>query len=322
MAAPPITIGIPTYCGADRGEGDILGMCLKAIRVRSCTDIPYHIVVVDDSGDGARQARSRAVAEMFGARWTAHTENRGVAAGWNTLVRASYTPYIALLNDDFYVSRGWIDALLYFLRENPRAGSAGLAAFFTVLEDVPQLLGSPDAVVTPRDYFTKQPAPEEAAKRLGHEQPGRCMAPPGCGFGFRREMYDAVGGFDESLGKGFYEETMFGTSCAALGFSSYTLQHPNCYTIMSATFSRCTEFHGRDLFTGPRHKYVEKWSAKLPELAAELAVDLAKGGGGTYPIHRTLMGRIPFQMVKWLDVNGVARHELITGEEGFYEGSK
>jgi GT2 family glycosyltransferase len=301
MTAPVVSIGIPTYCGAELGENDLLGMCLRAIRLRTCTEIPYEIVVVDDSGKLDHQNKSEALARQFGARWLAHRENRGVAAGWNTLVRSASTPFNVLLNDDFYVSRGWLDALVYFLRENPKAGSGGLHAYFCLLADVPRLLTSADATIIPREYFTKREAPEYLTEHHGREQPGRVMAPPGCGFGMSREKYDLIGGFDESLGKAFYEESDAGTSLASKGFPTYALQWPACYTIMSATFGRSPELTaGGDVFAGPRAKYIAKWN------------------GHTEVTHPRYMDKIPFQKVRWLDPNG-PREELITGEHGFHE---
>lgn len=294
-----ISIGIPTYSGATNGEQDILGLCLRAICVRTCSEIPYEIVVVDDSGDLEHQKKSRTLCEKFGARWLTHESNRGVAAGWNTLTREARFEHVALLNDDFYVSRGWLDALVYAIKENPHAGSFGLHAFYCSVADVSGLLESPDATTVPRHHWTKHPMPEEALAHNGREHPGRCMAPPGCGFGFSKHMYKTAGGFDESLGKYFYEESDFGTSLASHGFPTYALQWPHCYTIMSATFGRHPEItRGRDIFAGPRARYTEKWQ------------------GHTEVAHARFMSKIPFQRIKWLDPDG-PREEIIRDEWGF-----
>ena len=241
---------------------------------------------------------------------------------------ATLTPaqFVALLNDDFFVSRGWLDALVYALRENPGAGSFGLFAFFCNEGDAPWLLDGPDASITPVDFYTKAAAPDEEAKHTGREQPGRCMAPPGCGFGFRKGVWERVaqahgreGGFDESLGKAFHEESMFGADCATLGMPAYALQWPHCYTIMSATFRRRPDWTRGvgDLIAGPRRRFVEKWATRLPHVADEMRVALARGERETYPVHRELMFKIPFQRVRWLDPDG-PRAELVTGEEGYH----
>ena len=295
-----ISVGIPTYCGAAHVESDILWMCLDAIRVRTCSTIAFDVIVVDDSGKPEHRAKSRVVAERFGARWLAHEENRGVSAGWNTLTRATDTPYMALLNDDFFVSRGWLDALVYFLDENPHAGSVGLYAFFCRLNDVSQLHQNADTTITPCHHASKELKPEYAVEHHGRETPGLCMAAPGCGFAFTREKYNLVGGFDESLGKAFYEEFDFGTSLASKGFPSYALQWPHCYTPMSATFGRSPELLGTgDVFAAPRAKYIAKW------------------GGHTEVTHPQFMSKIPFRSTKWLDPDG-KREQVIVDEHGYH----
>jgi GT2 family glycosyltransferase len=296
----PVLVGIPTYSGA----ADLLPACLDAIRQRSGTSVPYDLVVVDDSGRPEHGAMTASVAAQFGARCIVHSTNKGVAAAWNSLVRSGDAPSIALLNDDFFVSPGWLEALAYALDENPQAGSFGLFAYFIVMDDVWRLLAAPDATVMPRDPFTKAPAPTEA--HHGKEQPGRVMAPTGCGFGFRRAMYDTVGGFDESLGKAFYEEADFGSSCARLGFPSYCLQWPMCWHLWSATMARSPEVMARRPMEAARARYIEKWGRHYD------------GPTGT---HAEFMGRIPFQRIKWLDRDG-PRDELITAEDGFFEAAE
>jgi GT2 family glycosyltransferase len=292
-----IIVGIPCYSGAS----DLLLACLQAVRDRSGNNIEYDLVVVDDSGNVEHQRKSKEVCDKFNARWLCNDVNKGVAASWNVLSRSSDAPYIALLNDDLIVAQGWLDALYYALHNNPQAGSFGLFAYFITMEDLPTLLSSPTATVMPRDPFSKQPAPEELQKHHGRENLGRVMCPTGCGFGFRRDVYEKTIGFDETLGKCFHEETDFGTQCAALGYPSYCLQWPMNYHIWSATFGRSPELMVNRPMDYSRNRYVEKWGA-LPQA-----------------MHVPLMSKIPFQQLKWLDGDGVFRDEIITAEEGFYE---
>lgn len=294
-----ITVGVPTYCGAEHGDRDLLWMCLAAVRSRTAPHEPaYDLVVVDDSGKPGHQAKSRTVAEHFGARWLCHDINRGVAAAWNTLVRSTDTPYVVLLNDDFFVSPRWLEALTFFLDHNPDTSTVGLYFFLCNPDDVHRLLTSPDQTITP--YRSH---PRLADEHSGQEHPGRCMAAPGCAFAFMREKYNLVGGFDESLGKGTYEESDFGTSLASHGFPAYALQWPVCYTIMSATFVRAPEVCAEIARSPPREKYIKKWGAHTEET------------------HARYMDKIPFQTIRWLDPTG-QREGLVVSEHGFYPETK
>lgn len=233
---PEITVGIPSYCGAD----DLLPWSLQAIRDRTGDGVSYDLVVVDDSGKDAHRVKSRRVAAELGARWLCHPQNLGITAGWNTLVRASNTPMVVLLNDDIIVTQGWLEALTYFLRNNSDAGCVGLGFFFITPEDVPRLLSSPTAMVTPRHHQTKIHLSEDEYANRGTEQPGCVMCPPGCAFGFTREKYDLVGGFDPRT-RSWYNESWFGTDLAKAGHPSYVVPHPVLWHIWSETFRRSSE---------------------------------------------------------------------------------
>ena len=295
MSMKKVLVGVPTYSGAST----LLPWCLQAIRQRTPDETPFDLFVVDDSGKPDHARRAAETCARFDTNLIVHSGNRGVAAGWNTLARAGAHEYVILLNDDFIVSPGWVDTMVYFLEQNPSAGSAGYFAFFITQDDVPQLLTGPDARVTPRDPFTKVPKPAEFTQRDGSDMPGRCMAPPGCGFGFRRSMFDAVGGFDERY-KSFYEEADWGTSCAKLGYPAYALQWPFCYHIWSATFGQSPELKASARMASSRAAYIQKW------------------GTHTEEAHAKFMSAIPFHHTKWLDANG-PQEAVITAEHGFYK---
>lgn len=246
-----ILIGIPCYNGADT----LLPACLESIRTRSGAAVDYDLVVVDDSGRDEHRRKSRAVAERFGARWLSHDRNRGIPAGWNTIARSSNASMIALLNDDIIVSKGWLDALVYFLQNNAHAGSVGLHFNFIVPDDVRGLLADPDAAIPTRDPFTKEP------QESSHDPSGTiglCMCPPGCCFGFTRERYDEVGGFDEGYFC-FYEESDFGTALAARGYPTYLMPWPTLGHIWSATFSAAPELKATSIMDASRERYKKKW---------------------------------------------------------------
>lgn len=290
-----VLVGVPTYSGADT----LLPWCLQAVRQRTPDQTAFDLFVVDDSGKPDHVRRATETCRRFGAHLLVHPHNRGVAAAWNTLARAGSHEQVILLNDDFIVSPGWVDTMSYFLEQNPSAGSAGYHAFFITREDVPHLLSGPDARVTPRDPFTKAPKPEEFTQRDGTSAPGRCMAPPGCGFGFRRSVFDAVGGFDERY-KSFYEEADWGTACAKLGYPAYTLQWPFCYHIWSATFGQSPELKASTRMHHSRAAYIQKW------------------GTHTEETHVKFMSAIPFHHTKWLGSRG-PQEAVITAEHGFHQ---
>lgn len=290
---PRVLIGVPCYNGAE----DLLPWTLEAIRQRTAGAVPYDLVVVDDSGKEDHRRRSSVVAERFGAFWIAHPDNRGITAAWNTVVRSSSAREIVLLNDDIIVSPGWLDALTFFLWENPHAGAVGMSFYFITRSDVPQLLSSPTAKAVPRHYATKEPlAVADVPSEDG--TPGRVMCAPGCAFGFTREKYDLVGGFDPSM-RQWYNESDFGSALAAKGHASYVLSWPFLWHIWGATFERSPELFRGHSMDMDRRNYIAKW-----------------GGDFNYTDPK-LMSALPFRKVRWLTPTG-PREAVIESKYGFH----
>lgn len=296
-----VTIGIPVY-----NRGIYLKDLLRNLRQRTPTDIDYEIVVVDDSGRDAHRAAVQATCWREGARFIAHEKNRGVAAGWNTISRAvPGSEFVVILNDDVFVANDWLRYMVYALRENPRVGSFGMNCRFIARDDAAEILKGPDARVVPlnvrwrgaelirNERFASMPPEEDGA-------PGRVMCPTGCFFGFRRPVYDLVGGFDERY-FAFYEETDFGVACAHQGLPSFVLSVPDhSYHIWSASFGSAPEIDAGGIMARSRASFIEKWSAILGVRFTDAP-----------EIHPLLMDKIPKFPVKWLGLGGVEREEVL-----------
>lgn len=269
-------VGVPTYNGAN----DLLPWCLKAIR--DITGGSYDLLVVDDSGRDEHRSKSRNVANDYGARWFCHDRNRGIAAGWNTLVRGGDSPLIVLLNDDIIVRKGWLEAALYALRLNPHAGAVSLHFNFITREDAQNLVNDPNGTPPARDPFTKERKNEDHDSR---GEPGKVMCASGCAFGFSREKFDMVGGFDEGY-MSMYEESDFCTTLSSRGFPSYCLPWPTLGHIWSATFQSAPELDGGGRLARSRQRYIEKW-------------------GGDFDVtNPRYMPGCPPRLTKWLGPDG------------------
>lgn len=284
-----LSVGIPTYNGAHRVDA-----LLRNIRQRTPKDLDYEIIVCDDSGKEEHRNRVQEITLKYGARFIFNEKNSGVASSWNRLTRFSIRECMVLLNDDVLLAQDALGFLSYAVMANPKIGSFGLNFRFITAGDVGAILAAPEGKIIPlnvryvngvliRDErFTAMPAEEDNV-------PGRVMCPPGCGFGFRRETYEAVGGFDQRY-FAFYEETDFGVSCAKMGLPACTLSIPgDSYHIWSATFGSAPEIPSGKIMAESRRKFVEKWSKIL---------------GVTFndapEIHNLLMDKIPPIEVRWL----------------------
>lgn len=297
---PQVTIGIPVY-----NRGASLPDLLRNIRQRTSISTSHEIVVVDDSGKDYHQKVVREACSRYDAKLIIHQKNRGVAAGWNSISKASSSEYVVILNDDVFVADDWLSYMAYALRENPRVGSFGMNCRFISKTDAPEILKSADAKVIPLNVHWRNGnlIRDERYKSMPEEEdgpPGRVMCPTGCFFGFRREVYDLVGGFDERY-FAFYEETDFGVACAWKGYPSFVLGVPDHnYHMWSASFASAPEISAGTVMNRSRDSFVQKWS-KLLGVKFSDAPEL----------HRLLMDKIEPMPVKWLGKGKVERVELL-----------
>ncbi len=298
---PQVTIGIPVY-----NRGASLVDLLRNLRQRTTVDVNYEIVVVDDSGKDYHQKVVREACARYDARFVAHAKNRGVAAGWNTIVNSSRSAeHVVILNDDVFVAKDWLSYMVYALRENPKVGSFGMNCRFIAKTDAVEILKGPDAKVLPLNVHWRggNLIRDERYKTMPKEEdgsPGRVMCPTGCFFGFRREIYDLVGGFDERY-FAFYEETDFGVACAQKGYPSFVLGVPDHnYHMWSASFASAPEISAGTVMARSRESFVRKWTELLGVQFSD-APD----------IHKLLMDKIPPIEVKWLGLGKVERSQVL-----------
>ena len=296
-----VTIGIPVY-----NRGAQLWQLLENLRQRTPDNIDHDIVVVDDSGRSAHRDVVMKACAKYAADFVPHEKNRGVAAGWNTIVREGRgSEFVVILNDDVLVANDWLSYMTYALANNPKVGSFGMNCRFIAKEDAAEIVKGPDAKVIPlnvhwrgselirNERFKAMPQDEDGA-------PGRVMCPTGCFFGFRREIYDLVGGFDERY-FAFYEETDFGVACAYRGYPSFSLGVPDHnYHMWSASFGSAPEIDAGSIMSRSRAAFVKKWTEILGLPFSDAP-----------EIHHLLMDKIPPIQVKWLGLGKIERSEAL-----------
>lgn len=298
--SPGLSVGIPTYNGAHRVE-----MLLKNIRQRMPKDLNYELIVCDDSGKPEHQAKVHEICKTYGACFIANERNSGVAASWNRLTRFSIRECMVILNDDVLLADDALGYLYYAVMANPKIGSFGLNFRFITAGDEAAIMASPTGKIIPLNvrYEGKELIRHERFATMPPEedgQPGRVMCPTGPGFGFRRAMYEAAGGFDPRY-FAFYEETDFGVSCAKLGFPSCTLAYPtDNYHVWSATFGSAPEIPASKIMMESKRKFVEKWS-KILGVSFNDAPE----------IHNLIMDKIPPIEVQWLGLGKKERSATV-----------
>lgn len=256
-----VTVGIPTLNGPDR-----LDRCLRSIA--QYTDFSLFdsvkVLVCDNASREENRKlnkdcihRAEQLREHAGLEMLMPDVNRGVAAAWNMLVRHQSADVIVLTNDDIEVVQDWLNVLVFSVVNNPKAGMVGLDSYPGVVK---QDLMAADRIPLRNSY-------REAQLLDGG---GNLLASHGPIFAFRRDAYDAVGGFDERY-YCFFEEVDFGISLRRSGYMHYMASYPIVYHMGGATTSDPRNMDAAAHMAKSRQLFIEKWGASPKHLRESYA---------------------------------------------------
>lgn len=207
----PITVSI--VIPVHNGQGDI-AVCLEAISRSSVA--PLECIVVDD----ASTDDSVAVAERLGAHVIRSDRRGGPAGARNLGAQHAGGDVVLFLDADVCVQRDTIAQVRRVFREDP---------------DITAVFGSYDDS-SPAGFFSRY-------KNLQHAFVHRCSRREaatfwtGCGA-IRREVFLALGGFDESFARPCIEDIEFGDHLVRAGYrvvvdGAIRVSHRKSYTFLS-----------------------------------------------------------------------------------------
>lgn len=250
LPAPETSVIVVTYNNLDYTVA-----CLRSIEEES--DWPnLEVIVVDNaSSDGTPDFLREW--ERGGSRRRAilNRENRGFSAGNNIGLSAASGDYLILLNNDTYVTRGWVRTLVNHLRRNPDIGLIG---------PVTNNIGNEARIEI---AYTDMQEMKRAAARYTRAHLGRtfdirtlaffCVAMP-------RSTYETVGPLDEAFGIGFFEDDDYCRRVEQAGLRVVCAEDVFVHHHLSASFDKLKEERRKQLFEENRKIYEAKWGEWLP----------------------------------------------------------
>lgn len=201
---PRASVIIPTWNGCA-----LLRASLASLRAQTFRD--FETVVVDNgSTDGT--------AEMLRAEFpdtvvVSFPENRGFAVAVNAGVKAARGRYVALLNNDAEAEQDWLSALVTALDARPDVGS--VASKMLTVRD-PGVVDSAGAAMGLFAYDIGRGAPDGGPFATGRE----LLCPCAGAAAYRRELFDAVGDFDETF-FAWFEDVELGIRAQLAGFKCW-----------------------------------------------------------------------------------------------------
>jgi GT2 family glycosyltransferase len=198
---PRASVVIPTWNGRD-----LLRAALRSLRRQTLRDV--EIVVVDNgSRDGTVEMLGSEYPEVVVVRFA---ENRGFAVAVNAGVRASRGRCVALLNNDAEAEPGWLEALVGVLDARPEIGSV---ASRMVSASHPEILDSAGGAMGLFAFDIGRGHPDGPPFDRGREILCAC----GGAAAYRREVFEAIGEFDEAF-FAWFEDVEFGIRAQLAGF--------------------------------------------------------------------------------------------------------
>lgn len=229
--------------------------CLESLE--SGTDYAdWELILVDNaSNDGTPDYFREYAATRPHVKLVLNDENLGFAAGNNAGIRASTGEVVVLLNNDTYVTPGWLSGLVGHLRRNPALGIVGPvtnnigneARIDVSYGDMQQM-----RTVT-RRWTARHPRMLTASRVVAFF----CCAIP-------RDVIEKVGLLDEAFGQGFFEDDDYCQRIQAIGREVAIADDIFVHHHLSASFSLLREERRRELFECNRAIYERKWGRWTP----------------------------------------------------------
>jgi len=170
---------------------ETLRQCLHSL---SRQTLRNHEVIIVDNGSSDGSLKLRSDETLPPAHWIVNAENRGFGVAVNQGIAVAQAAFIALLNNDAEATPGWLAALVDVLRPHPHVGMAAS-----------KIVAFDDHSIIDKTGHLIYPDGQNRGRGSGEKDEGQFDTidevawPDGCAALYRREMIDAIGGFDEDF---------------------------------------------------------------------------------------------------------------------------
>lgn len=237
--------------------------CLRSLPA-ACQGLSYEVVIYDNaSSDG-----TLALLPAGGARVMRSNENLGFAAGTNQAVAQSKGRYAFLLNPDCDLDPGALTLLSRFLDENPQVaaavpllvGESGGSQRAFQLRRLPTLRALAAEALLVDKMLPRNPATAHYRYQdLDLSQPRRVEQPAAAAMLIRREVFDAIGGFDEQFSPAWFEDVDFCRRLAEAKKDVFVVPAARARHVGGASLENMPYTRFIDLWYRNMWRYAHKW---------------------------------------------------------------
>jgi GT2 family glycosyltransferase/glycosyltransferase involved in cell wall biosynthesis/SAM-dependent methyltransferase len=232
------------------GNLDLTRVCVESLE-RHTRYLRWELVLVDNaSPDGTRAWLRDFARDKQHVVLVENEENLGFAAGNNAGVRASRGDIIVLLNNDTYVTDGWLHGLVRHLRDDEGIGLVG---------PVTNNIGNEARIDV---HYTDMEEMAERAREWTSAHTSQQLSVDNVAFfcvATRRSTWQKVGELDEQFGIGFFEDDDYCRRVRDQGLRVVIAEDVFVHHHLSAAFDALGAVHKRALFERNRLLFEEKW---------------------------------------------------------------
>lgn len=243
---PEVSIVIPVH-----NKIDYTYRCLKSISVNTAGS--YEVIVIDDA---STDNTPDVLGKIINLRVATNETNLGFVGSCNKGGKASHGKYVLFLNNDTIVQKDWLGPMVRMIEQNG-AGAAGAKLVYPdgKLQEAGGIIWNDGS----GSNYGRGDDPSKPEYNFVREA-DYCS---GAALLVRKDLFDALGGFDERFKPGYYEDTDL---CFAIRKMGYKVVYQPRSVIVH--YEGVTS--GTDMNSGMkkyqeinRSKFFEKWQMVL-----------------------------------------------------------
>lgn len=257
IAEPKVSVIVLCYNNLEFTQA-----CLHSIDLYSDYSNLEVIAVDNASSDGTQEYLREWQAGASNRIFIGNDANLGFSAGNNVGLRAATGEYLVVLNNDTYVTQGWVRGLVRHLKRNPKVGLIG---------PVTNNIGNEARIEI--HYATMEQMAERAGEHT-RRHPGISFEMAAAAFFcvmMTRHAYETVGPMDEDFGVGFFEDDDYCRRLSLNGFEVRCADDVFVHHHLSASFNKLKADAKQVLFEKNKAIYEKKWGPWVPHVYRDRA---------------------------------------------------
>ncbi len=247
---PLVSVVVVTY-----NNLDLTKACLFSLDEHSDYSALELIVVDNASTDGSLEFLTVWAATTSNRKLILNEENKGFAAANNQGLKIATGEFLVLLNNDTFVTPGWVLTMMRHLQRDATIGLIG---------PVTNNIGNEARIDISYSTMVEMHSASASYTRrhIGQTLQIRttaffCVMMP-------LSVYQKVGPLDEAFGRGFFEDDDYCRRVEQLGLRIVCAEDVFVHHHLSASFGKLKQEERQRLFEGNRLLYEKKWGEWIP----------------------------------------------------------